>query len=42
MRSFAVQEVLQLQSKPENIRNICILAHVDHGQWCAKIIFLPP
>ena len=27
-----VQELLVLQKSPECIRNICILAHVDHGQ----------
>ncbi|KAJ5620306.1 Ribosome assembly protein 1 [Penicillium lagena] len=27
-----VDELVRLQRKPEDIRNICILAHVDHGK----------
>ncbi len=26
------KEIVQLQSQPSKIRNICILAHVDHGK----------
>ena len=28
----AVERLSALQSKRENIRNICVLAHVDHGK----------
>ena len=26
------QQLVSLQKRPQNIRNICILAHVDHGK----------
>jgi len=26
------QQIVSLQKQPKNIRNICILAHVDHGK----------
>jgi ribosome assembly protein 1 len=26
------QQIVKLQKYPQNIRNICILAHVDHGK----------
>lgn len=32
MRLVDSSKLFQLQSKPENIRNICIVAHVDHGK----------
>ncbi|XP_030832575.1 elongation factor-like GTPase 1 [Strongylocentrotus purpuratus] len=32
MRSVSVQKLTQLQSNVDKIRNICILAHVDHGK----------
>ncbi|KAL3866062.1 hypothetical protein ACJMK2_043403 [Sinanodonta woodiana] len=32
MRSTSIQKIAELQKKPKNIRNICILAHVDHGK----------
>ncbi|XP_075235749.1 elongation factor-like GTPase 1 [Lycorma delicatula] len=32
MRLANSQMLLDLQKKPENIRNICIMAHVDHGK----------
>src|SRR5277367_4368189 len=32
MRLIAIEKLIELQKKPENIRNICILAHVDHGK----------
>ena len=31
MREFSAEKLIQLQANTENIRNICILAHVDHG-----------
>lgn len=31
MRNTSSQHLVQLQKNPKNIRNICILAHVDHG-----------
>ncbi|KAJ2949706.1 hypothetical protein O0L34_g15638 [Tuta absoluta] len=32
MRLVDSSKLLELQNKPENIRNICIVAHVDHGK----------
>ncbi|XP_048583443.1 elongation factor-like GTPase 1 isoform X2 [Nematostella vectensis] len=32
MRATTVEHLSELQKKPQNIRNICILAHVDHGK----------
>ncbi|XP_060804573.1 elongation factor-like GTPase 1 [Amyelois transitella] len=32
MRLVDSSKLLQLQNKPTNIRNICIVAHVDHGK----------
>ncbi|KAG6441611.1 hypothetical protein O3G_MSEX001908 [Manduca sexta] len=32
MRLVDSPKLLQLQNKPSNIRNICIVAHVDHGK----------
>lgn len=32
MRTVSIEKLIQLQSRPETIRNICILAHVDHGK----------
>nr|XP_054756574.1 elongation factor-like GTPase 1 [Lytechinus pictus] len=32
MRSVSIQKLAQLQSDVDKIRNICILAHVDHGK----------
>lgn len=31
MNNIVQEELLELQSQPKFIRNICILAHVDHG-----------
>ena len=33
MRTTTPQRLSELQKNPKNIRNICILAHVDHGEW---------
>ena len=30
--SHNIQKIKTLQNNVENIRNICILAHVDHGK----------
>lgn len=32
MRLVDIDKLKQLQNNPSNIRNICILAHVDHGK----------
>lgn len=32
MRLVNTEKLSELQNKPRNIRNICILAHVDHGK----------
>lgn len=32
MRLISPEKLSEIQSKPANIRNICILAHVDHGK----------
>lgn len=32
MRLVDSSKLLELQNKPSNIRNICIVAHVDHGK----------
>ena len=32
MASLLVKKLTKLQDNVENIRNICILAHVDHGK----------
>ncbi|XP_075064001.1 elongation factor-like GTPase 1 [Mixophyes fleayi] len=32
MRLVSLEKIVALQKKPANIRNICILAHVDHGK----------
>ena len=32
MRTTSVVKIKQLQQNTANLRNICILAHVDHGK----------
>jgi len=32
MRTTTPQHLSELQKNPKNVRNICILAHVDHGK----------
>lgn len=32
MRLVDTKKLSELQNKTDNIRNICILAHVDHGK----------
>jgi len=32
MKRTDVQKLVSLQQNPENVRNVCILAHVDHGE----------
>ena len=34
MRTTTVEKLAELQRNPGNVRNICILAHVDHGMPC--------
>ena len=33
MRTTTPQHLSELQKNPKNVRNICILAHVDHGKY---------
>lgn len=39
MRTNSAEHISLLQRNPKNIRNICILAHVDHGEYCDQDIF---
>ncbi|KAL5005381.1 hypothetical protein ScPMuIL_018837 [Solemya velum] len=32
MRTTSLEKLVDLQQNPKNIRNICVLAHVDHGK----------
>lgn len=32
MRTTTIAKLAELQRNPQNVRNICILAHVDHGK----------
>ena len=32
MKPLTLEKITELQKHPANIRNICILAHVDHGR----------
>lgn len=32
MRVVSYQKLCELHKNPQNIRNICIVAHVDHGK----------
>lgn len=32
MKVFDLKKIVELQNNAELIRNICILAHVDHGK----------
>lgn len=32
MRDLTQNKLIELQHKPDSIRNICIMAHVDHGK----------
>ena len=32
MKTVTQDQILELQEEPDRIRNICILAHVDHGE----------
>lgn len=34
-----VDKMSQLQKNTANIRNICVLAHVDHGETLLKCLF---
>ena len=38
MRTTTPQHLCELQKNPKNIRNICILAHVDHGKLQSLIL----
>ena len=33
MVNFTVEEIRGLMDRPTNIRNMCVIAHVDHGKW---------
>jgi len=37
MKRTDVKKLVSLQQNPANIRNVCILAHVDHGQWHSSL-----
>ena len=32
MVNFTVEEIRGLMDRPTNIRNMCVIAHVDHGK----------
>ncbi|EGD98566.1 elongation factor 2 [Trichophyton tonsurans CBS 112818] len=32
MVNFTIEEIRQLMDRPANIRNMCVIAHVDHGK----------
>jgi len=32
MVNFTVEEIRGLMDVPDNIRNMCVIAHVDHGK----------
>ena len=36
MKTTTPEKLAELQRTPRNIRNICILAHVDHGKLILK------
>lgn len=42
VRRDLAEELRRLQDHPKNIRNICILAHVDHGMinvaYCISVL----
>ena len=31
---FTIDELRVLMDKQKNIRNMSVIAHVDHGEWC--------
>lgn len=35
----SLDKIIALQRSPANIRNLCILAHVDHGELTLNIFF---
>lgn len=40
MGHTSLEKIISLQRNPANIRNLCILAHVDHGGSKLFIIYL--
>lgn len=32
MVNFKIEQVREIMNNPENIRNMCVIAHVDHGK----------
>lgn len=32
MRPVDKEKISEMQKNPDNVRNICIMAHVDHGK----------
>ena len=32
MPKFSVEEIMEIMNKPNNIRNMSVIAHVDHGK----------
>jgi len=39
MRTTSKEQLAELQKCPASIRNICILAHVDHGKYQRHYVY---
>lgn len=40
MKHYSIEELKKLESNCDHIRNICIVAHVDHGQFLSLLSLL--